>query len=165
MAESGLEGIDEEWIRRQKLVFTNWINNKVWPLCTVPPQNRPFSLVLLHFNSPASHAQQVMERGLLVRDLFEDLKDGFVLYNLLEILSGQSLATLGKMSKGKMRIQHMANQNVRYSLICSTIFWTIYPSLTFPASVIPNRSYSSTLLIRCAQWGSVPWTLWTGTRP
>jgi hypothetical protein len=39
---------------------------------------------------------QVAERTLKVDDLFLDLQDGVVLYNLLEVLSKQSLAVLGK---------------------------------------------------------------------
>ena len=41
----------------------------------------------------------------MVTDLFEDIKDGFVMHGLLEELSGQSLRPLGKMTKGKLRIQ------------------------------------------------------------
>lgn len=40
--------------------------------------------------------RQVAERGLKVDDLFLELQDGVVLYNLLEVLSKQSLAVLGK---------------------------------------------------------------------
>jgi hypothetical protein len=43
-----------------------------------------------------SFLQQVAERTLKVDDLFLDLQDGVVLYNLLEVLSKQSLAVLGK---------------------------------------------------------------------
>jgi hypothetical protein len=39
---------------------------------------------------------QIAIRMLKVEDLFTDLTDGVALYNLLEVLSKQSLAVLGK---------------------------------------------------------------------
>ncbi|EGB10530.1 hypothetical protein AURANDRAFT_5483, partial [Aureococcus anophagefferens] len=51
-------------------------------------------------------------RNLVVGDLYEDLKDGRVLYNFLEVLTGASLKKYGKLNSGKMRIQHVANMNV-----------------------------------------------------
>lgn len=49
------------------------------------------------------------------------MKDGWVLYALLEELSGQSLRPLGKMNKGKMRIQHVANMNIVFKYLRDTV--------------------------------------------
>jgi kinesin family protein C1 len=56
--------------------------------------------------------KHLASRDIVINDLFEDFKDGFALFNLCEILSGEDLKKYGKMSKGKMRIQLIANQNV-----------------------------------------------------
>ena len=56
-----------------------------------------------------------------VQNLYTDLANGFPLYNLLEILSGTSLRPLGKMSKGKMRIQLIANQNIVFKYLSQTV--------------------------------------------
>lgn len=37
--------------------------------------------------------------GIMVQNLLEDVKDGFVLCNLCEALSGKSTAVFGKLSK------------------------------------------------------------------
>mmetsp|Transcript_12444 Transcript_12444/g.29295 ORF Transcript_12444/g.29295 Transcript_12444/m.29295 type:complete len:110 (+) Transcript_12444:462-791(+) len=51
-------------------------------------------------------------RGIVVTELFEDLKDGFVLYSICEILGKGKMRQYGKLSTGKMRIMKIANQNV-----------------------------------------------------
>ena len=56
-----------------------------------------------------------------VDDLYEDLKDGWVLYALLEELSGQSLRPLGKLNRGKLRIQHVDNMNVVFKYLTNTV--------------------------------------------
>lgn len=81
-----------ERMPRQKKVFTNWINYKL-----------------------ASRAQHV-------DDLYEDLKDGWVLYALLEELSGQSLQSLGKMTtKTTKKIQKVANMNIPFIYLRDTM--------------------------------------------
>ena len=60
-------------------------------------------------------------RDPTVSDLYTDLVDGWVLYELLEELSGQSLASLGKMNKGKMRIQRVANMNIPFKYLKDTV--------------------------------------------
>jgi len=59
---------EPKWIRRQRRMFTNFCNAKLAERDDVPP----------------------------VTDIFEDLRDGRLLYALLEELSGQSLASLGR---------------------------------------------------------------------
>jgi len=61
--------------------------------------------------------KHLASREIVITDLYEDLKDGFALYNLCEILSGTQLKTYGKLSKGKMRIQLIANQNVIFKYL------------------------------------------------
>lgn len=80
-------------INRQKKVFTNWVNFKLAD----------------------------RDDNILVTNLFEDLKDGHVLYALLEELSGQSLRSLGKMTNGKLRIQHVANMNIVFKYLEQTV--------------------------------------------
>ena len=75
-------GAEAHWQVMQKRTFTRYINSKL------------------------------KARNLVVGDLYEDLKDGRVLYNFLEVLTGASLKKYGKMNSGKMRIQHVANMNV-----------------------------------------------------
>ena len=73
---------EAHWQLMQKRTFTRYINSKL------------------------------KSRSLCVEDLYEDVKTGIILYNFLEVLTGQSLKKYGKMNTGKMRIQHVANQNV-----------------------------------------------------
>ena len=47
--------------------------------------------------------------------LYEDLKDGHILYNFLEVLTGASLRKYGRLNTGKMRIQHISNLNVVFA--------------------------------------------------
>lgn len=68
-------------------------------------------------------------RGIVVSDLYEDLKSGIVLYNFLEVrtphanstersaqvLTGESLKRFGKLNNGRLRIQQVANQNVVFA--------------------------------------------------
>eukprot|EP00630_Chrysocystis_fragilis_P007401 CAMPEP_0197401292 /NCGR_PEP_ID=MMETSP1165-20131217/18277_1 /TAXON_ID=284809 /ORGANISM="Chrysocystis fragilis, Strain CCMP3189" /LENGTH=781 /DNA_ID=CAMNT_0042927401 /DNA_START=42 /DNA_END=2383 /DNA_ORIENTATION=- len=92
MAETGLSprtgkkmGEEQHWQVLQKRTFTRYMNSKL--KC----------------------------RGIAVTDLYEDLKSGIVLYNFLEVLTGDSLKRFGKLNKGKMRIQQVANQNVVFA--------------------------------------------------
>lgn len=80
-----------DWARRQERVFTNWINNKVEP------------------------------RNLRVTNLFQDLTDGCVLYALLEVLSKQSLAVLGKVRPEKNRIRKIDNMNIVWQYLSTTV--------------------------------------------
>ena len=77
----------EDDIEAERKAFTSWINSKLAP------------------------------RGLRVQDLFRDLSDGKALYNILEVLSGESLKVYGRLSKGNMRIQHVANMNIVFRFI------------------------------------------------
>jgi hypothetical protein len=43
--------------------------------------------------------------------------DGTILYNLLEVLSGESLAEYGKLTRGKMRIQLIANCSIAFKFL------------------------------------------------
>jgi acetylornithine deacetylase/succinyl-diaminopimelate desuccinylase-like protein len=82
----------DDYSLRQKKVFTNWINHK---LGSIP--------------------------GVFVNDLFEDLKDGFVLYHLLEKLEGKDLKSLKQLSKGKMRVHHINNMNIVWKFLTQTV--------------------------------------------
>jgi hypothetical protein len=76
----------------QKKVFSNWCN------------------------------QKLKDRAIHIDDLFSDLADGISLYNLLEIISKQSLVSLGKISKKpRMDIQKIANLNVCFKYLRDTI--------------------------------------------
>jgi acetylornithine deacetylase/succinyl-diaminopimelate desuccinylase-like protein len=63
----------------------------------------------------------VKERELKIEDLFEDLQDGVILYNLLEVLSKQSLAVLGKVKHERNKIKKIANMNVVWKYLGSTV--------------------------------------------
>ena len=82
-----------EKISRQKQVFLNWINFKV----------------------------STRDDATAVQDLMTDLKDGLVLYVLLEELSGQSLAAVGKMKAGRLRIQHVDNMIIVFKYLPSCV--------------------------------------------
>ncbi|KAJ8601276.1 hypothetical protein CTAYLR_007746 [Chrysophaeum taylorii] len=85
-------------MKRQRRLFTNFTNAKLADRDDVPP----------------------------VTDIFEDIRDGRLLYALLEELSGQSLAPLGKVkAKGKggkplTRIDHVANLSISFRYIKQT---------------------------------------------
>lgn len=85
-------------MKRQRKLFTNFCNAKLADRDDVPP----------------------------VTDLFEDIKDGRLLYALLEELSGQSLAPLGRVkAKGRggkplTRIDHVANLSISFRYIKQT---------------------------------------------
>jgi hypothetical protein len=63
----------------------------------------------------------------MVTDLFEDIKDGFVMHALLEELSGQSLRPLGKMTKGKLRIQ-VSSGGLRSRVVPCVVYTRAYTS-------------------------------------
>jgi len=78
---------------KQQRVFTNWVNFKL-----------------------------DQRTDVAVSDLMTDLRDGFVLYALLEELSGESLRPLGRMNrKAKMRIQLVANMNIVFKYLKSCV--------------------------------------------
>ena len=78
---------------KQQRVFTNWVNFKL-----------------------------DQRTDVAVSDLMTDLRDGFVLYALLEELSGESLRPLGRMNrKAKMRIQLVANMNIVFKYLEQTV--------------------------------------------
>mmetsp|Transcript_20983 Transcript_20983/g.67589 ORF Transcript_20983/g.67589 Transcript_20983/m.67589 type:complete len:523 (-) Transcript_20983:970-2538(-) len=83
---------------RHRRLFTNFVNAKLSERDDVPP----------------------------ITDIFEDLRDGRLLYALLEELSGQSLASLGRPTqKGKhgkplTRIDHVANLSISFRYIKQT---------------------------------------------
>ena len=87
---------DDMWRDRQKKVFTNWINHRL---------------------KPRIADGKVTE----LEDVNVDLKNGMALYHLLEELSGQSLKSLGKLSKGKMKIQCIANLNIDFKYLNDTV--------------------------------------------
>lgn len=85
------------WLRRQRRTFTNFINAKLADRDDVPPVTR----------------------------LTADLRDGAVLYALLEELSGTSLAALGRVSKPRggraaTRIDDVANLSICFRYIAQT---------------------------------------------
>mmetsp|Transcript_5937 Transcript_5937/g.24849 ORF Transcript_5937/g.24849 Transcript_5937/m.24849 type:complete len:1150 (-) Transcript_5937:411-3860(-) len=82
MAASGATKVEQHWQIMQKRTFTRYMNSKL------------------------------KGRGIEVTDLYEDLKSGIVLYNFLEVLTGESLKRHGKLNNGNLRIQRVANQNV-----------------------------------------------------
>jgi len=84
-------------MKRQRRLFTNFCNAKLCDRDDVPP----------------------------ITDVFEDLRDGRVLYALLEELSGQSLAPLGRIKKPKKgkqetRIDHVSNLSICFRYIKQT---------------------------------------------
>lgn len=72
-------GRDTGWIAIQKRTFTRWVN------------------------------QHINERMLKVEDLFNDLEDGLMLINLLEIISSKSLGSFNK--KPRIRAQKLENNS------------------------------------------------------
>lgn len=54
-------------------------------------------------------------------DLFVDLQDGTVLYGLLEVLSRQSLAVLGKVKPERIKIKKVANMNIVWKYLSNTV--------------------------------------------
>ena len=48
----------------------------------------------------------------MVEELFEDVRDGLVLYYLLAVLSQGASVRLGKAQMGTLRIQHVQNVNI-----------------------------------------------------
>ena len=88
---------EPKWLRRQRKLFTNFVNAKL------------------------------MDRDISpVTNIFEDLKDGRILYALLEELSGQSLAPIGKikkkapLKKAETRIDHVSNLSIVFRYINQT---------------------------------------------
>lgn len=61
------------------------------------------------------------DRPLSVSDLFEDLQDGTVLYGLLEVLSKQSLAVLGRVKPERNKIKKIANMNIVWKYLGNTV--------------------------------------------
>ena len=47
--------------------------------------------------------------------------DGTLLYNLLEVLSGESLAGYGRLTKGRMRIQLIANCSISFKFLAQHV--------------------------------------------
>ena len=83
-----------KWEARQKRTFTMWINNKLAERQDIKP----------------------------ITDLYKDLTNGMVLYNLLEELSHQSLRPLGKVNaKARMKIQKVANMNIVFKYLAQTV--------------------------------------------
>ena len=76
---------------RQRLVFTTWLNVKL------------------------------SEKNIVVNDLTADLKDGFVLFALLEVLSGGAPGDVSKMTRGNMRVQHVANMSIVFRYLKETV--------------------------------------------
>ena len=88
---------DPAWLRRQRRLFTNYINSKLVDRSDIPP----------------------------ITCLTEDLKSGVVLYALLEVLSGQSLASLGRIAKprggrARSRIDDVANLSICFRYVKDT---------------------------------------------
>ncbi|KAH8046165.1 hypothetical protein JL720_16455 [Aureococcus anophagefferens] len=88
---------EPKWLKRQRKLFTNFVNAKL------------------------------MDRDISpVTNIFEDLKDGRILCALLEELSGQSLAPIGKikkkapLKKAETRIDHVSNLSIVFRYINQT---------------------------------------------
>jgi hypothetical protein len=87
-------GVLEPWIIKQKKVFTSWVNQKL----------------------------RSGGRTRQIDDLFVDLADGLILYDLLEVIADQSLSSLGKLSqKPRIDIQKVANLNVCFKYLRQTV--------------------------------------------
>eukprot|EP01084_Bolivina_argentea_P096644 173744_1 len=80
-----------EWAQRQERAFRNWINNKLKDKCIV------------------------------VENLFVDLQDGWVLYNLLQALTKQDLSVLGRVKPETNKIKKIANMNVVWKYLTKTV--------------------------------------------
>ncbi|KAI5928655.1 calponin homology domain-containing protein [Camillea tinctor] len=79
--------MDHKWITVQQKTFTKWLNTKI------------------------------AVRGLVVKDLVEDLRDAVVLIHLLECLSHESLGRYA--AKPKLRVQRFENANTALDFIKS----------------------------------------------
>lgn len=86
---------DKGWMHQQEKVFSNWINMKL------KSGGKP--------------------EEFMIKNLYDDLKDGWTFFHLFEVLSGQSLKPLGKLSKGKMKVQHMSNMAIIFKYIDQTV--------------------------------------------
>ena len=75
------------WQQLQKKTFTRYINGKL------------------------------ASKGLQINDLYEDVKDGKILYHFLEALTGASLKKYGRLNNGRMKIQRVANMNVVFAFL------------------------------------------------
>ena len=85
---AGVLATEAEIIQREKLGFTRWVNMYLKP------------------------------RKVTVNDLFKDLADGNILAHLMEVLSGESVQTYGRMKfPADMRIQQIANLSVVFSFM------------------------------------------------
>ncbi|KAI1502298.1 calponin homology domain-containing protein [Biscogniauxia marginata] len=79
--------MDHKWINVQQKTFTKWLNTKI------------------------------ATRGLVVKDLVEDLRDAVLLIHLLECLSHESLGRYA--AKPKLRVQRFENANTALDFIKS----------------------------------------------
>ncbi|KAI0603383.1 calponin homology domain-containing protein [Biscogniauxia sp. FL1348] len=79
--------MDHKWITVQQKTFTKWLNTKI------------------------------AVRGLVVKDLVEDLRDAVLLIHLLECLSHESLGRYA--AKPKLRVQRFENANTALDFIKS----------------------------------------------
>ena len=81
----------------------------------------------------------LLERGVKVDDdLFEALADGYVLYDLVEVLSGDSLTSYGRLRSGTMKLFRLANLSITFNYLATVIKITN----TSPADVldmVPKR--------------------------
>ncbi|XP_063713472.1 spectrin beta chain, non-erythrocytic 5-like isoform X4 [Symsagittifera roscoffensis] len=83
-----IRGLQEERIRVQQKTFTKWINFHLKPT------------------------------GIHVEDLFEDIRNGRMLHQLLQVISGEMLP---KVSRGVMRIQQLENVGISLSFLSKKV--------------------------------------------
>jgi len=91
------------WVMKQKEVFERWLRVKLTGHSSV----------------------RSGEESIMISDLYEDLRDGRVLYRLLESLSQGSLVSFGKLNKGNMQIQRVANLNIVFEYLAQAGVKTI----------------------------------------
>ena len=74
------------------------------------------------------------EESIVIQDLYQDLQDGVVLYKLLEALSQEPLTPYGKLNKGNIKIQRVANLNIgaRFPALTHGMAWHGLPCPTHP---------------------------------
>ena len=54
-------------------------------------------------------------------DLFAEIQDGRLLFNLLEVLSGEDLSAYGRLTRGTMRIQLVANCAISFKFLAQHV--------------------------------------------
>lgn len=101
--------LQDERSKIQRKAFTKWINSHLSKVFTYTTQ-----IFLVWFGTKFYRLKKYLQAGLRVDDIFTDLQDGNKLLKLLEILSGDTVAT--KPIRGGMRQRFFKIENVNKAL-------------------------------------------------